>query len=202
MINFKLCLVKINFMFTILKQGVVMIIGEKIKSLRLQKNLTQEELANRCELTKGFISQIERDKTSPSIATLVDILESLGTDLQSFFNEKDKEKIIFTQEDVFVQENEDLKHRIEWIVPNAQKNDMEPIIITLDAKGTSVVHKPFEGEVFGYVLSGAIRLHLDESSFEVHKGQCFYHKCNREFYLENTRKTNSKVLWISTPPFF
>lgn len=59
-------------------------IGEKIKRLRVLNGLTQEELANRCELTKGFISQVERDLTSPSIATLVDILESLGTNLRDF----------------------------------------------------------------------------------------------------------------------
>ena len=42
-------------------------IGNKIKNLRTQKGLTQEELADRCELSKGFISQLERDLTSPSI---------------------------------------------------------------------------------------------------------------------------------------
>ena len=70
-------------------------IGEKIKALRVANGLTQEELANRCELTKGFISQVERDLTSPSIATLVDILESLGTNLKEFFNETEEEKIVF-----------------------------------------------------------------------------------------------------------
>lgn len=45
-------------------------IGEKIKELRIERGLTQEELADRAELSKGFISQVERDLTSPSIATL------------------------------------------------------------------------------------------------------------------------------------
>lgn len=67
-------------------------IGEKIKRLRILNGLTQEELADRCELTKGFISQVERDLTSPSIATLVDILESLGTNLRDFFNDRSKRK--------------------------------------------------------------------------------------------------------------
>ncbi|MDE5819840.1 MAG: helix-turn-helix domain-containing protein, partial [Lachnospiraceae bacterium] len=44
-------------------------IGNKIKELRMLKGLTQEELADRAELSKGFISQVERDLTSPSIAT-------------------------------------------------------------------------------------------------------------------------------------
>ncbi|MDN5351129.1 MAG: hypothetical protein PWQ12_45, partial [Clostridiales bacterium] len=73
-------------------------IGEKIKRLRLENNLTQEELADRCELSKGFISQLERDMTSPSIASLVDILESLGTNLQTFFSETEEEKIVFKKE--------------------------------------------------------------------------------------------------------
>ena len=47
----------------------------------MELQLTQEELADRTELTKGYISQVERDLASPSIATLVDILEALGTTL-------------------------------------------------------------------------------------------------------------------------
>ena len=80
---------------------LVVNIGEKIKQLRLENNLTQEELADRCELSKGFISQVERDMTSPSIASLVDILESLGTNLQTFFSETEEEKIVFKHEDFF-----------------------------------------------------------------------------------------------------
>ena len=39
-------------------------IGNRLKELRIQKGLTQEELADRCELSKGFISQLERDRKS------------------------------------------------------------------------------------------------------------------------------------------
>ena len=49
-------------------------IGSRIKDLRVASGLTQEELADRTELSKGFISQLERDLTSPSISTLEDIL--------------------------------------------------------------------------------------------------------------------------------
>ena len=45
-------------------------IGEKLRELRIQRGLTQEDLADRCELSKGFISQVERELASPSIATL------------------------------------------------------------------------------------------------------------------------------------
>ena len=54
-------------------------IGHKLKQLRVRQNLTLEELASRCELTKGFLSQVERNLTSPSIVTLNDILEGAAT---------------------------------------------------------------------------------------------------------------------------
>ena len=50
-------------------------IGLKLKELRTALRLTQEELADRAELSKGFISQLEHNLTSPSIATLTDILQ-------------------------------------------------------------------------------------------------------------------------------
>lgn len=60
-------------------------IGNRLKELRVLKGLTQEELADRSELSKGFISQLERNLTSPSIATLMDILQCLGTTIGEFF---------------------------------------------------------------------------------------------------------------------
>ena len=96
-------------------------IGNKIKQLRTQKGLTLAELASRCELTKGFLSQLERDLTSPSIATLSDILEALGSSLAEFFREDKNDKFIFGAQDFFVDERESCT--LNWIVPNTQKNE-------------------------------------------------------------------------------
>ena len=131
-------------------------IGNKIKELRIQKGLTQEELADRSELSKGFISQLERDLTSPSIATLMDILQCLGTDLRDFFNEETEEQIVFHREDYFEKLEADRKYKTEWIIPNAQKNIMEPIRLTLEPESSTYPDNPHEGEEFGYVLSGSI----------------------------------------------
>lgn len=67
-------------------------LGKKIKRLRVLCGLTQEELADRCELTKGYISQLENDLTEPSISTLEDIINALGTTFKSFFSDEDEEK--------------------------------------------------------------------------------------------------------------
>ena len=96
-------------------------IGKKLKELRVLKGLTQEELADRSELSKGFISQLERDLTSPSIATLMDILQCLGTNLKDFFNDSAEEQIVFCDGDYFEKVDDSLQNKIEWIIPNAQK---------------------------------------------------------------------------------
>jgi len=176
-------------------------IGDKIKRLRTAKFLTQEELADRCELTKGYISQLERDLTSPSIATLVDILECLGTNLAKFFNEEAEDKIVFKEEDVFIKETDD-NYTINWIVPNAQKNKMEPILVELDSYGKTKLDPPHEGEEFGYILSGNIVLHYGNEQYKVKKGESFYFKTSKDHYIENTGKNVCRILWVSTPPNF
>ena len=177
-------------------------IGIKIKQLRLENGLTQEELANRCELTKGFISQIERHLTSPSITTLIDILEVLGTTLGEFFSEDQDDVYVFTPKDFYEKTNETLKYTIHWIVPNAQKYEMEPIIIEIEPGGMSFEDDPHAGEEFGYVLEGEIVLKIGKKRVNIKEGETFYYMSNKPHTLENTTKKRAKILWVSTPPMF
>jgi len=178
-------------------------IGEKLKQLRLRTNLTQEELATRCDLSKGFISQIERDQSSPSIATLVDILECLCTTPAEFFGDTaPAEQVHYRQDDAYASEDEDLGHTITWIIPDAQKNEMEPILLTLRPGGQTQTYAPHAGEVFGYVLTGAATLHRGNQSWKVKKGDSIYYTATLPYYLENHTSYNATILWVSTPPSF
>lgn len=177
-------------------------IGNKIKQLRQKLGLTQEELANRAELSKGFISQVERDLTSPSISTLIDILECLGTNLKDFFNETSNEKIVYTPADIFATEYEDLGCKIEWLITNAQKNKLEPIMLHLSPGGQTYSEAPHEGEEFGHVLSGTIVLVIGTQSHRIKRGSSFYFRPLAPHYIKNAGKTTACVLWISTPPNF
>ena len=178
-------------------------IGNRIRRLRLQRGLTQEELADRCELSKGFISLLERDLTSPSIATLMDILESLGSDLRTFFSETGDEKLVFGENDIFVKEDpEGIRGSIRWLVPSAQKNDMEPILLELGPGGETAEDDPHEGEEFGYVLSGSLKIILGDRIERVKRDESFYFRPTAPHRLVNAGKTPCRVLWVSTPPSF
>ena len=178
-------------------------IGKSIRRLRMQRGLTQEELANRCELSKGFISLLERDLTSPSVATLTDILESLGTDLKTFFGDSGDEKIVFTDSDMFVKEDtEGLKGFIKWLVPSAQKNSMEPILVEMEAGGESDEDDPHEGEEFGYVLAGTVKIIVGDRTVRARRDDSFYFRPSAPHKIVNAGKSPCRILWISTPPSF
>ena len=175
-------------------------IGSKLKEIRTLKGLTQEELADRAELSKGFISQLERNLTSPSIATLTDILQCLGTTLGEFFNETPEEQVVFGKADYFEKYDAELKNEIRWIIPNAQKNMMEPILITLEAGGSTYPDNPHEGEEFGYVLQGSVSIHRGAKTYKAKKGESFYFVADKKHYL--TSKGGAVILWVSSPPSF
>lgn len=175
-------------------------LGTKIKRLRLQNNLTQEELADRCELTKGYISQLENELTSPSITTLEDILNALGTTFADFFKDEKEEKVVFTEAE-FIEKVADT-HKIEWLVPNAQKNEMEPIRVTVEPHTTLEEDVPHEGEEFGYVISGRVWLHIGQAAYCVKRGEVFYFTSDKPHRLENRTNEKAVVLWVASPPTF
>ena len=178
-------------------------IGSKIKRLRVRLGLTQEELAARTELTKGFISQLERDITSPSIATLMDILEALGTNVSEFFSDREDDGVMtYAADDMFIKADEEAGVTIRWLVTNAQRNALEPILVTLAPGASTEADDPHEGEEFGYVLSGAITLICGEQRRKVRRGDAFYFRPTGVHYLTNSGKSEGKVLWVSTPPSF
>jgi len=176
-------------------------IGKKIKELRTKYNLTQEELANRLELTKGYISQLENDLTEPSISTLEDIVLALGTNLGDFFNdEKELNKVVYKKEDYFVKEN--VGSNITWLVTNSQKNHMEPIMVTIQPKCQTDIDYPHEGQEFGYVLEGEVLLCIDKKTYRLKKGETFYFDSAKNHYLKNVKDKICKVIWVSSPPNF
>ena len=175
-------------------------IGNKLKELRVLKGLTQEELADRSELSKGFISQLERNLTSPSITTLMDILQCFGTSIGEFFNEAPDEQIVFGKQDYFVKVDTEYKNEIKWIIPNAQKNTMEPIYLTLEAGGSTCPDTPHEGEEFGYILQGTVSIHLGNKTYKAKKGESFYYTADKTHFLSS--KNGATLIWVSSPPSF
>lgn len=176
-------------------------IGERIKMLRQAKSLTQEELAIRAGLTKGFISQVERNLTSISVESLISILDALDEKPSSFFDETFDEKIVFKVKDRVQIEMDGVK-RFSILVPAAQNRYMDPAILELDRDERTKEEEPHEGEEFGFVLSGNIEVVYGGKSYKLKKGECFYFKAVKRHFIANRGKNKACILWVSAPPNF
>lgn len=178
-------------------------IGKTIRRLRLQAGLTQEELANRADLTKGFISQVENDSTSPSIATLTDIVSALGVSLCDFFrNDQEPAKVVYTDADWVVSGDSEGGYELVFLVPRAHLNSMEPVMISLEPGASTMPDAGHEGEEFGYVLSGQVEVKIGAAAHKARKGECFRYLADTEHRIVNTGKRRANLLWVSCPPSF
>lgn len=174
-------------------------LGAKIKTLRLQKGLTQEELGERTNLTKGYISQLERDLNSPSIETLFAILEVLGTTPKEFFDDENEErKIVFSAKDQIRYEDPDMKYKMRWLVPPSNDNEMEPVLITFAESGEFKQFEPSRAETFIYVLEGKIRLLLGDNEYVAVKGDSVYYEANLPHQVVNAASGTTRILLVAT----
>lgn len=176
-------------------------IGQKIRNLRTAAELTQDELACRAGLTDGFISQIERGRTSISIDSLKMILDALNISLEDFFHEERRERVVFGKADR-VEIEEGGTGRLLLLIPGATNRIMEPAVLELEPATSTSLRSSFQGDVFGYVLRGRIQIKVGSELYRASSGASFYFTADREHMIANPYKRTALILWILSPPYF
>jgi transcriptional regulator with XRE-family HTH domain len=171
-------------------------IGTKIRRLRKLRGLTIEELADNANLTKGFISQLERDLTVPSVLNLKQILDVLGVQLSAFFSDiTEREKNIFSLKDRLL-EASGKNFKIEKLIPKLQYLEMEPVVLNLEP--LIEYKKQFEeDEGFGFVLKGNLEIKINDERQVIKRGDCFYLFFDNTFSLKNLSKKNAEILIVN-----
>lgn len=177
-------------------------IGERLKRLRMINGLTQEELASRADLTKGYISQLENDTACPSIATLKDIIDVCGVSMQEFFSDPVDADVVFGAEARVRLTGDGGSVKVELLVPGAQNRELDPALVTLAPGAEMVEQDVHEGEEFGYLLLGRVQVRLDDKVYTVKKDECFLFSSDRRHSVKNIGKGPARILWVVTPPTF
>ena len=174
-------------------------IGSHLKALRVQKGLTQEELAERTALSKGYISQLENDLSSPSMDTFFDILEVLGCAPKDFFEDGPEEALtVYGPEDMTIMEDPKHKTIVTWLNPDSNEHEMEPVILEFQPKGEYKVFEPSLSETFGYVQEGKVQVKVGKQIEVVSKGESFYFEASAKHQIKNAGNETSKVLIVAT----
>lgn len=180
-------------------------IGEKIRSIRKSKNLTIVELSEQINVTSGYISQIERDLISPSLAVLKRLAEALEMPLSSLFTEENNKNVIT------IQQNERTKVKLghinvelEFITPilnNSDKNSsLEAFLFKLKPRTWiskhTIIH---ESKVCIYVLSGEIQCHIGNNIYNISSGDSICVPENNGYMIFNGSEEEAEALCIISP---
>ena len=183
-----------------MKEDTLIQISKKIKEKRREQNITVQELADRANVSKGLISQIENSRTIPSLIVLIDIIKALNIDLNVFFrdfkNSGEKEMVIvkkaadyqsFEKEDA----NGFLYKRI--FTPSINKGTVDIIILELEpnAKRPMVETEAFE---YKYILSGEVSYNIDNTIYELSAGDSLLFDGRISHTPTNTGKKKAVML--------
>ncbi|MBD3750047.1 MAG: helix-turn-helix transcriptional regulator [Sphingobacteriales bacterium] len=159
-----------------MQDDIILKIGDEIKIRRKEKGITVQELADRSNVSKGLISQIENGRTMPSLLVLIEIIKSLDTDLNVFFKEiKLKNEldavIIKRREDYEKFEKEDTigfdYQRI--FTKSFNKNTIDIVLLELSPKASRpmVITEAFE---FKYIIKGKVDYQIENNNYFLQEG--------------------------------
>ncbi|MBC7196184.1 helix-turn-helix domain-containing protein [Deferribacteraceae bacterium V6Fe1] len=175
-------------------------IGERVKKLRNERELTLQDVANMTGFSKALISQIENNVVTPPINTLAKIAKVLNVKMTYFFEEEinykdyylvpsDKRKFVF---------REGAKHGYLYEeLASIKNNDLfETFIVSI--KPSSGEKKLFshEGYEFMFLLSGNIRMYLNNNTVELKEGDSIAFNSKIPHYAESLINDDSKVLSV------
>lgn len=186
-----------------MNEELLLLIGDKIKAKRTQKNITLEQLANRAGVSKGLISQIENNRTVPSLPVLFNIIHSLEEDLRTFFEDMQdsfsKNHILIVrkgQEKMF--SKEPVKgfsyKRILTRTVTSQAADI--VLLELKKKSGRKQMIRTDAFEFKYILKGDLEYQIDEEVFTLHEGDTLFFDGRAPHRLKNIGDTEALILII------
>ena len=177
-------------------------LGEKIRSLRQKRKISIEQLSEMSGLSKGLISQIERDITGPSVASLWKISKALDVTMNYFFDEyedfnqivrKDERKKLMMKKGIRTYEllSPDLKKKIEMLMIEINPNEK--------IEAELIYH---EGEECGVVIKGTLRVISGDKIYDLNEGDSIYLDSTIPHKYLNVGDELSVSIWAMVPPSF
>ncbi|HEY4109964.1 XRE family transcriptional regulator [Puia sp.] len=182
-------------------EELLLLIGEKIKTKRTQKNVTLEQLATRAGVSKGLISQIENNRTVPSLPVLFNIIHSLEEDLRTFFEDmhdtingshvliarKGQEKL-FTKEPV-------KGFSYKRILTRSISSQAADVVL-LELKKNAGRKQFIQTDAYEckYILKGDIEYQVGDEIFTLHEGDTLFFDGRVKHRLKNIGATEALIL--------
>jgi transcriptional regulator with XRE-family HTH domain len=184
-----------------MNEELLLLIGDKIKTKRTRKNVTLEQLAQKAGVSKGLISQIENNRTVPSLPVLFNIIHSLDEDLRTFFEDMhdsiNNNHILIIrkgQEKIF--SKEPVKgfsyRRILTRSITSQATD----VVLLELKKKAVRKQMIRTDAFEckYMIKGSIEYQIEKEIFTLNEGDTLFFDGRARHRLKNVGATEALIL--------
>ena len=180
-----------------------MLIGHKLRELRVRRKLTLEELSKKSGVQLATLSRIENLKMVGSLESHLNIAKALNIEVTELYSElvspKDKAEVespkstseIFTHSD---------KASYEILTKNVFNKKMMPVMMRIESGGKTQMEKSDLGtEKFLFVLEGEIKVSVADETFRLQKHNTLYFDAALPHSYTNGGKTNARMLVIGTP---
>jgi transcriptional regulator with XRE-family HTH domain len=184
---------------TLVPRNAELRVGARLRALRRERGLTIEQVASATGLTKGFISQLERDTTTPSLSSLARICDALGVRMGDVFEE--------TAPDLVRLIRKDDRRAVEWnpnhfLLSPPSEQRLQAIESHIPpSTGAGDEQYSFPGDIeFVYVLSGALELLVGEDTYRLAPGDALTYPLREPHTWRNPSKEDAAVvLWVAVP---
>ena len=174
-------------------------LGQKLRQLRKEQNLTQLELAQQVGITNGQISTIERGVSSPSLTTLQRIAKALNVPIPEFFEDERKKEIELVRKGQgrkVATEGESLS--LEVLLGRSNQGAFNVFMLTVESGEMRLNPRPsMPDEYYLYVLRGKCEIELLGESHVLDPGDSVFVKAQRDQIIRNVGAGELKVLLVS-----
>lgn len=178
--------------------------GEKIRSVRERKGLTLKTVAQKAGVSESLVSQIERNKVSPAIDTLLNLADALDINLEFLFEEYRKDhpvKVIRSGERRKIKDDEIVYEEVAKAMEKDEKNGLESYIISIPPGGKT--HRGSYGHLgyeLGFIVSGKAEFHYESLVYSLLEGDSISFSASSPHILVNAGSDTLKAIWVVSPP--
>jgi transcriptional regulator with XRE-family HTH domain len=175
-------------------------VGERLRELRQQKNLSVRGLAALSGLAINTLSMIENGKTSPSVSTLQILARALEVPIAAFFEQETvAKKIVHVHSQQRPMVTVDTT-RLEHLGKDLAGNAVQPFVVTLEPGSGSgqnmIVHT---GHEFVYCLSGQVLYSIEGETYRLEAGDSIVFESHLPHRWENTGSQPAQIILVLIP---
>jgi DNA-binding transcriptional MerR regulator/mannose-6-phosphate isomerase-like protein (cupin superfamily) len=174
-------------------------IGKHLRQMRLRRGLSLAQVAKRVGISVGFLSSLERSHMSASVSTLRKLARFYKTNILDFFDPSESNRRLVPQH----------KRKVLQAGPGVRmellawgNTVMEPHLFRISPRSGSGESYTHEGEEFLFVLRGELHISLADVEYRLKPGDSFYFESATPHRWFNPGRTETRVLWVNTPPTF